>query len=50
MQVEETRTRTLLATPGFGYSFFGWYKLRTDVSFSKIMKEGAPSYPGTIAP
>ena len=48
MQVEETRTRTLLATPGVGYSFFGWYKLRTDVSFTKIMKEGAPSYTENI--
>ncbi|MBR5012675.1 MAG: InlB B-repeat-containing protein, partial [Clostridia bacterium] len=48
IQVEETRTRTLLATPGVGYSFFGWYKLRTDVSFTKIMKEGAPSYTQNI--
>ncbi|MBR2029576.1 MAG: hypothetical protein IJ999_01560, partial [Clostridia bacterium] len=48
LQVEETRTRTLLATPGVGYTFFGWYKLRTDVSFTKIMKDGAASYTENI--
>ena len=42
--VEVSSIRTLVATPGVGYSFVGWYKLRTEVSFTEILKDGAPNY------
>ena len=47
-QAEEASLRTLSATANDGYSFFGWYKLKTDVSFTKIVKEGAPSYRSNV--
>ncbi|MBR3791055.1 MAG: InlB B-repeat-containing protein [Clostridia bacterium] len=46
--VEVASSRTLVATPGIGYSFLGWFKLRTEVSFMEILKDDAPSYQTAI--
>lgn len=45
---EEASLRTLTATANNGYSFFGWYKLKTDVSYTKLVKEGTPSYRSNV--